>query len=87
MKKLRQMERKGCFTLNNQCEVDVHHRLLLFAIFYRSFRFRPQISFRLAETLFTSAGFGSGPSEVKKKTPTKTQQLMEMQRAWSFHSY
>lgn len=49
------------FALNNQYKVDIHHRLLLFAIFYRSFRLRPQISFRLVEMLFISVGFGSGP--------------------------
>lgn len=50
------------FTLNNQYEVHVHPGLLLFATSYRSSTLRPQMSFRLVESLFTSAGFGSDPS-------------------------
>lgn len=56
-------KKKGVsFTLNNQYEVHVHPRLLLFATSYRSSTFRPQMSFRLMESLFTPAGLGSGPA-------------------------
>lgn len=59
-KRFRQMEKKrGKFHPEH---VHVHPRLLLFATSYRSSAFRPQMSFRLVESLFTSAGFGSGPS-------------------------
>lgn len=62
-KRFRQIGKKRVsFTLNNQYEVHVHPRLLLFATSYRSSAFRPQMNFRSVESLFTSAGFGSGPS-------------------------
>ena len=57
---------RGKFHPEQPVQCRCSSQVLLFAIFYKSFSFRPQISFKLVEIPFTSAGFGSGPSEVKK---------------------